>query len=410
MRHHLRSGAFLSLLAIFGLLSEGQSAWAQRNDSYRDARLKMVSEYIEREGVTNPQVLASMRQVPRHEFCTAPFRKDAYADAALPIGEKQTISPPFVVAYMTQTIDPQPEDRVLEIGTGSGYQAAVLSNIVKEVYSIEIVESLGKSAAERLARLKYTNVKTKIGDGYLGWKEYAPFDKIIVTCSPESVPQPLIDQLKEGGRLLVPLGERYQQVFHQFEKKNGKLEEKTLISTLFVPMTGESESKRQVKPDPLHPKLLNGGFEDDDNEDGYADHWHYQRLTTLVDGDAPEGRRCILFESEDHSRMAQALQACAIDGTKVGTLQFRLRYKTDGVVSGVQSHESAALVIHFYDETRKNFENAVIGPWANTHDWTTAAKNIAVPIKAREMIVRIGLNGAAGKLWLDDISMTPKPR
>src|SRR5262249_14748693 len=162
------------------------------------------ADYIEREGVTNPLVLASMRQVPRHEFVLTGYRKDAYFDTALPIGEKQTISPPYVVAYMTEVIDPRPQDRVLEIGTGSGYQAAVLANIVKEVYSIEIVESLGRSAAERLHRLKYNNVKTKVGDGYLGWPEHAPFDKIIVTCSPENVPKPLIDQLKEGGRLLVP--------------------------------------------------------------------------------------------------------------------------------------------------------------------------------------------------------------
>src|SRR5262249_8358289 len=154
------------------------------------------------------------------------------------------------------------------IGTGSGYQAAVLSNLVKEVYSIEIIPALGKLASERLSRLKYHNVHTKIGDGYLGWDEHAPFDKIIVTCSPENVPRALIDQLKEGGKLLIPLGERYQQVFHQFEKKDGELEQKKLISTLFVPMTGQSEDLRQIKPDPLHPRILNGDFEVDENHDG----------------------------------------------------------------------------------------------------------------------------------------------
>lgn len=388
------------------------TAEAQRPDPYRDARHKMVAEYIEREGVTNPLVLASMRQVQRHEFVTAQYRKskDAYADAALPIGYKQTISPPFVVAYMTQTIDPQPTDRVLEIGTGSGYQAAVLSNIVKEVYSIEIVPELGKTAAERLSRLKYANVKTKVGDGYLGWEEYAPFDKIIVTCSPENVPQPLIDQLKEGGRLLVPLGERYQQVFHQFEKKDGKLEEKTLISTLFVPMTGQSEDQRRVKPDPLNPKILNLGFEDDDDSDGYPDHWHYQRLTKLVEQDAPKGKRCLLLESTDHQRIAQALQATAIDGTKIGSLQVRIQFKLEDVVRGHEPFEAAAVVIHFYDENRKAFENAFIGPWDGTRDWDVVSKNIIVPQRAREMIVRIGLNGATGKLWVDDLSITPKLR
>ena len=397
------------MLTVGSLVLSGQSVCAQRKD-YREDRNRMVSEYIEREGISNPQVLASMRQVPRHEFCLPPHIKDAYVDAALPIGFKQTISPPFVVAYMTETIDPQPEDRVLEIGTGSGYQAAVLSNLVKEVYSIEIVKELGETAADRLSRLKYKNVKTKIGDGYLGWKEYAPFDKIIVTCSPENVPKALIEQLKEGGRLLIPLGERYQQVFHQFEKKDGKLEEKTLISTLFVPMTGKSEDERQVKPDPFNPRILNGNFEDDDNKDGYADHWHYQRLTTLEGRGAPEGKRCILFEADDHVRLSQALQAMAIDGTKIGTLQIRVQYKTEGIASGRDPHESASVVIHFYDENRRAFENATIGPWTETHDWAIASKTITVPKKAREMIVRIGLNGARGKLWLDEISMTARPR
>ncbi|WP_010584875.1 protein-L-isoaspartate(D-aspartate) O-methyltransferase [Schlesneria paludicola] len=412
MPHGWRQTYTLRTMACLLVFLAVIPADAQRPDPYRDARHKMVSEYIEREGVTNPLVLASMRQVHRHEFVTAQYRKskDAYLDAALPIGYKQTISPPFVVAYMTQTIDPQPTDRVLEIGTGSGYQAAVLANIVKEVYSIEIVPELGKTAAERLARLKYTNVKTKVGDGYLGWEEYAPFDKIIVTCSPENVPQPLIDQLKEGGRLLVPLGERYQQVFHQFEKKDGKLEEKTLISTLFVPMTGQSEEQRRVKPDPLNPKILNSGFEDDDDGDGYPDHWHYQRLTKLVEQDAPQGKRCLLLESNDHQRISQALQATAIDGTKISSLQVRIQYKLENVVRGQEPFEAAAVVIHFYDENRKAFENAFIGPWEGTRDWDVISKTITVPQKAREMIVRIGLNGATGKLWVDDLSIVPKLR
>ncbi len=397
----------LLVVAIFGMC---RPAVAQKRDAFREARHYLVSEYIEREGITNTRVLDSLRQVPRHEFVTPQYRHDAYVDTALPIGHKQTISPPFVVAYMTQTIDPQPGDRVLEIGTGSGYQAAVLSNLVKEVYSIEIVDALGTVAAERLKRLKYDNVKTKIGDGYLGWEEYAPFDKIIVTCSPENVPKPLIEQLKEGGRLLVPLGERYQQVFHQFEKKDGKLEEKKLISTLFVPMTGESEEQRKVKPDPLHPKILNGSFEADQNNDGYADHWHYQRLTTLLEEGAQDGKRCILFEATEPGRLAQGLQAAAIDGSKIGSLQVRVQYKTEDVKNGREEHELASIRFHFYDENRRAIDNPLVGPWVGTHDWSRATKTINVPSKAREMIVRIGLNGATGKLWLDDLVITPKPR
>ncbi len=410
MLHQRMSRSAMWILLVIVFITIGRPVNAQKKDAYREARHYLVSEYIEREGITNPRVLDSLRQVPRHEFVTPQYRHDAYVDTALPIGHKQTISPPFVVAYMTQTIDPQPNDRVLEIGTGSGYQAAILSNLVKEVYSIEIVEALGTTAAERLKRLKYDNVKTKIGDGYLGWEEYAPFDKIIVTCSPENVPKPLIEQLKEGGRLLVPLGERYQQVFHQFEKKDGKLEEKKLISTLFVPMTGESEEQRKVKPDPLHPKILNGSFESDQNNDGYADHWHYQRLTTLLEEGAQEGKRCILFEATEPGRLAQGLQAAAIDGSKIGSLQVRVQYKTEDVKSGREEHEIASIRFHFYDENRRAIDNPLIGPWTGTHEWSRATKTINVPSKAREMIVRIGLNGATGKLWLDDLVITPRPR
>jgi protein-L-isoaspartate(D-aspartate) O-methyltransferase len=167
----------------------------------------------------------------------------------------------------------------------------VLGELAKEVYSIEIVEPLGKAAGVRLKNLGYENVFTKVGDGYLGWPEHAPFDKIIVTCSPEKVPGPLVQQLKEGGKMIIPLGERYQQVFHLFEKKDGQLVQRKLIPTLFVPMTGVSEDNRQVKPDPLNPKIINGGFETDANQDDRADNWHYQRQTELAGGDAPEGGR-----------------------------------------------------------------------------------------------------------------------
>jgi len=399
----------LGLLILSGTM-QGQ-ALAQKSDPFRETRSKMVTECIEREGIKNVRVVAAMRQVPRHEFVDSTQRKHAYQDAALPIGHKQTISPPFVVAYMTETIDPQPEDRVLEIGTGSGYQAAVLANLVKEVYSIEIVEPLGKQAAERLKRLGYANVTTKIGDGYLGWPEHAPFDKIIVTCSPESVPQALTDQLKEGGKLLVPLGERYQQTFHMFEKKDGKLVNNKLISTLFVPMTGKSEDERRTKPDPLNPTLLNGSFEEDDDHDGQPDHWHYQRLMTVDEKDAQQGKRCAFFENENSGRIAQALQAMAVDGSKIGTLQFHLQYKTERVEPGEESYEMPALMVHFYDENRRNFKIEAIGPWVGTSlDWRTVNKTIVVPPKAREMILRVGLNGATGKFWLDDIQMTFKPR
>lgn len=399
-------------ILVLGILAAGiVVAQPPKNDPFKDKRNKLVSQAIEREGIKNPRVLSSMRQVPRHEFVEQKDRKDAYQDMALPIGHKQTISPPYVVAYMTETIDPQADDKILEIGTGSGYQAAILSNLCKAVYSIEIVPELGKQAAERLKKLGYTNVTTKVGDGYLGWPEHAPFDKIIVTCSPESVPQPLIDQLKDGGKLLIPLGERYQQVFHMYEKKDGKLTNTKLISTLFVPMTGESEDKRQVKPDPLNPKLLNGGFEEDEDGDGKPDHWHYQRLLTVDEKDVTEGKKSAFFECELPGRIGQALQASAIDGSKVASLTFDIDYKTEAIVKGDESYEMPAFVVHFYDENRKGIHYESIGPWLGTSgDWRSTSRTIPVPLKAREMIVRVGLNGATGKLWVDGIKMTSKPR
>lgn len=404
-------GTVTSTRMVVGLLAvlfmPTAISWGQPRDHFRELREKLVTECIEREGVKNPRVLAAMRQVPRHEFVTGTQRQFAYNDTALPIGHKQTISPPFVVAYMTETIDPQPNDKVLEIGTGSGYQAAVLSNLVANVYTIEIVPELGKPAAERLKRLGYKNVTCKVGDGYAGWHEYAPFDKIIVTCSPENVPQPLIDQLAEGGKLLIPLGERYQQVFHLFEKQKGKLESTKLIPTLFVPMTGQSESKRQVKPDPLNPKLLNGDFSED--EDGVPAHWHYQRQAKVVE--YRDGSRAMEFENTESGRFAQGLQGMAIDGSKLGMLQFSMRYKAEKVKAGTESYEKPGLTINFYDDQRRTIAEVPLGPWLGTStDWETVSKNVPVPPSAREMIIRIGLNGGTGKLTIADIQMTVKHR
>ena len=312
---------------------------------------------------------------------------------------------------MTETIEPKETDKVLEIGTGSGYQAAVLSDLVKEVYSIEIVEQLGHDAAKRLAKLGYKNVTCKVGDGYLGWAEHAPFDKIIVTCSPEDVPKPLVEQLRDGGKLLIPLGERYQQTFHLFEKKNGKLEMKKLIPTLFVPMTGKSEEQRLVKPDPLNPKLLNGSFELDENKDGLPDNWHYQRQTELISEKAPEGKVFVRLENSDPGRLAQMLQGMAIDGRKIGTISVSAMVRVEKIRPGSERFARPTLMIHFYDGTRKEIETAVIGPWLTDSDWDRRSVNsVIVPKETREAIIRIGLNGAIGRLDVDDVRFIPKPR
>ena len=198
-------------------------------------------------GITNTRVLAAMERVPRHEFVPANLHPSAYDDSALPIGYGQTISQPFVVAFMTEKLEPQPTDRILEIGTGSGYQAAVLSGLVHEVYTIEILEALAERAATNLARLGYTNVFVRAGDGYQGWPEVAPFDAIIVTCAPEKVPQGLVTQLKDGGRMIIPVGVIDGQNLVLLHKRGEKLEQRAVLPVRFVPMTGEVQRREPAR-------------------------------------------------------------------------------------------------------------------------------------------------------------------
>jgi len=402
--------SWAALAVIFLLVPASPGLRAQTSAEFDRLRRGMVAQFIEKEGVRNPRVLEAMRTVPRHEFMPLKFRAKAYTDAAWSIGYKQTISPPFVVAYMTEVLDPRPSDRVLEVGTGSGYQAAILSGLVKDVYSIEIVEPLGTAAATRLARLGYANVKTKVGDGYLGWADYAPFDKIIVTCSPENVPKPLVQQLKEGGRMVIPLGERYHQDIYLLEKRQGKLFRKPLIPTLFVPMTGRSEKERIVKPDPLEPRINNGGFELRE-ADGQPAGWHYQRQLTLRQDHAPEGRSYAQFDNEDPGRVAQALQGMAIDGRQLVALKFTLMVRADRIVDGPESYQKASLQVRYYDVERQPIGDAVGPPsWVGSFDWKSMKATLPIPRNASEAIVRIGLHGATGRLCVDSIRMTPVKR
>ncbi|HEY2680667.1 MAG TPA: protein-L-isoaspartate(D-aspartate) O-methyltransferase [Candidatus Udaeobacter sp.] len=210
---------------------------------FAEQRQRMVEQQLKPRGIKDERVLAAMARVPREEFIPADVRGDAYEDGPLPIGYDQTISQPYIVAFMTEQLRPRPNDRVLEIGSGSGYQAAILANLVADVYTIEIVEPLAKTAEATLQRLGYKNVHIKVGDGYKGWPEQAPFDAIIVTCAPENVPQPLIDQLKDGGRMIIPVGERFAQQLYLLEKKNGQLKESVTLPVRFVPMLRAAEKK-----------------------------------------------------------------------------------------------------------------------------------------------------------------------
>lgn len=201
-----------------------------------------MQKQIVARGVNDERVLEALRKVPRDTFVPSPYRALAYSDSPLPIGYNQTISQPFIVALMTALLQLKGDEKVLEIGTGSGYQAAILAELAKEVYTIEILQPLARDAEKRLKEMGYQNIKVKCGDGFLGWEEFAPFDAIIVTCAPEEIPPKLIEQLKEGGRMVIPVGEVFQEL-KVVIKDNGKAREKDIIPVRFVPMIKSRESE-----------------------------------------------------------------------------------------------------------------------------------------------------------------------
>ena len=210
------------------------------HDRFDELRAEMVATQLAHRDVTDPAVLRVMRKVPRHLFVPQSWRELAYADQPLPIGEDQTISQPYIVAYMTQSLELKPGDRVLEIGTGSGYQAAVLAELIKEVYTIEIVQVLAERSRALLSELGYQNIRVRAGDGYLGWPEAAPFAAIVVTAAPDHVPEPLVEQLAIGGRMVLPVGDEFQQLV-RLNKTSTGVRSDTLLPVRFVPMTGKAQ-------------------------------------------------------------------------------------------------------------------------------------------------------------------------
>lgn len=231
----------ISFSLLFSCSLAGTSPPLQ--DSQQQAE-QMVSQQIEARGIDDNRVLQAMRKVPRHRFVPPPWENYAYQDRPLPIGHGQTISQPYVVALMTSLARPEPDDRALEVGTGSGYQAAVLAELVGEVYTIEIVSELAQRASNLLDLLGYENVHVRYGDGYQGWPEKDPFDIILITAAVEEIPKPLIEQLAEGGRLVMPQGDPSgSQVLTLYERRGGKLVEKKILPVRFVPMTGEALEK-----------------------------------------------------------------------------------------------------------------------------------------------------------------------
>ncbi len=235
-------GSFLCILLVSILIVI--PAFAE-DSAYIEQRRHLVKYYIENEGIRDPEVLQAMYTVPRHEFVPENLRKYAYEDRPLPIGSGQTISQPYIVAYMTELLGVDKKAKVLEIGTGSGYQAAVLAEIVKKVYTIEIYPELGEKAEKRFEGLEYGNVTTKVGDGYYGWEEFAPYDGIIVTCAAGYIPPPLIQQLKPGGRMVIPVGGVFQiqTLMLVMKDAEGEVKVKNMLPVRFVPLLGDHEKE-----------------------------------------------------------------------------------------------------------------------------------------------------------------------
>ncbi len=382
-----------------------------QSDRYTVARERMVREDLAESGITDVRVLESMRMTPRHEFVSTAQRPLAYYDMSLPIGERQTISGPFVVAYMTEQLDPKPTDRVLEVGTGSGYQAAVLSPLVGTVYSIEIHEALGRRARATLQRLGYTNVITKIGDGFVGWEEKGPFDKIIVTCSPEKIPLPLIDQLVENGIMIVPVGQRYEQTLVRLRKKAGKLERTDLVPSLFVPMTGHAEDRREVLPDAENPSLANSGFEECLPNSQTPSAWYYGRQETLLEnGEAAMGQRHLLLENSEPGRPAHIFQGFPIDGRAVREVIISYHVRVLQMGKGRLSESKPGVAIRFFDQRRVRSTRLVAPLRTFSNEWESVTSSILVPNWSREASLQIGLMGATGQIEVDQVEIMAADR
>lgn len=240
MKQHLFQRIFI-LAAIIMIV--GCFSFHVFGQNFKDLRMTMVDKQIEARGISDETILRAFRTVERHKFVLPEYLSMAYVDSPLPIDEGQTISQPYVVAYMTESLNLKRSEKVLEIGTGSGYQAAILAELCDSVFTIEIFESLGKNARQLFEESGYNNIISKIGDGYQGWPEYAPFDAIIVTCSPTHVPEALKEQLAEGGRMIIPVGESYTQQLVLLEKRRGKIREKNVLPVRFVPMIDKEGEK-----------------------------------------------------------------------------------------------------------------------------------------------------------------------
>jgi protein-L-isoaspartate(D-aspartate) O-methyltransferase len=384
------------------------------------SRIMVETLLVPQGGLNNPNVIDAMKRVPRNRFVPPMYQSLAFWDQAIAIGNSQTISPPYIVAFMTEQLDPKPADKVLEIGTGSGYQAAVMSLLVDQVYSIEIVEPLAIQAKALLEKLGMDNVHLKVGDGYKGWADAAPFDSIIVTCSPESIPQPLADQLREGGRMIIPLGERFQQAFYLCRKVNGKLEKERLTQTLFVPMTGEAEKQRSVLPDPKKPKIFGGDFSEV-REDGSPTGWHYARdVQILTPENQVNGQKIARFTIKqvkkstgknppDRPLFSQILQGFAVDGREVQGLRVEYRMRGQNILARWGHLMTPTAIICLFDEERRLIDEILLGTCMGNFGWDLVSRDIPIKPETREATILIGLPAATGQLDVQNVSVKASP-
>jgi protein-L-isoaspartate(D-aspartate) O-methyltransferase len=273
------------------------------------------------------------------------------------------------------------------------------------VYSIEIVESLARRATRTLKRLDYKNVQTKAGDGYLGWPEHAPFDKIIVTCSPDNVPTPLVEQLREGGRMVIPLGKRYQQTLYVMRKVNGKLEHEVLEPTFFVPMTGKAEQLRDHTGEPTACQLVNGSFEVADDQ-GQPQSWYYRRRAEVVrDVNALDGEKVLRLHNDIPGQGAQVLQAIGIDGRHMQKISLNARLMGKQLHPGQTNEQTPRIEIAFYNQGRAPVKVALLGPWTGAFDWKEIRKSISVPQQTRLAVLTLSMYGGVGELLIDQINI-----
>jgi protein-L-isoaspartate(D-aspartate) O-methyltransferase len=382
----------------------------QGGDALATLRRAMVERDVVAVGVKNRAVLAALRATPREEFLAPEYRSLAYEDLALPIGHGQTTPAPGVVAALVERLDVRPGEKVLEIGAGCGYQTALLSRLASKVYAIEIVPELGKSAAERLDRLGYHNAKIQIGDGYQGWAEHAPFDKIVVACSPESVPPPLVEQLREGGRMLVALGDRHQQTLYSLKKVHGQLTATTLEETFTSAMSGVASAVRSPEDDaPLTP-LANVGFELETLRAGKPDGWHSLRQARLDSTVlAGHGYRCLTFANRQPGRSAGAMQGMAVDGRRIQSLDVSAWIRCQQAQSGKTPTQLPRISLTFLDDNQQPITEEALGPWDGTFAWRQVRSEVLVPPQTRMALIAIGLFGAVGEASFDDIELRTAP-